>query len=33
MIEANFFCALDNAVSLDGTKLLVSYLEEFAKSA
>lgn len=30
LTEYNF---LDNAVSLEGAKLLVSYLEEFAKSA
>jgi hypothetical protein len=31
--QANLLCSTDNAVSLDGAKLLVSYLDEFAKSA
>jgi phosphoserine aminotransferase len=31
--RANLLCSTDNAVSLDGAKLLVSYLDEFAKSA
>jgi len=30
---ANLFCVTDNAVSLEGAKLLVTYLEEYAKSA
>jgi hypothetical protein len=30
---ANQLRVTDNAVSLDGAKLLVSYIEEFAKSA
>jgi hypothetical protein len=30
--RANLFCDTDNAVSLEGAKLLVSYLEEFAKA-
>jgi hypothetical protein len=30
--QANQLCTIDNAVSIDGTKLLVSYLDEFAKS-
>ena len=33
LTHANPMCSLDNAVSLDGAKLLVSYLEEYAKSA
>jgi hypothetical protein len=31
--RTNCMCALDNAVSLDGAKRLVSYLEEYTKSA
>jgi hypothetical protein len=28
----NLFCITDNAVSLDGAKALVAYLEDYAKS-
>jgi hypothetical protein len=31
-IELTYFAPTDNAVSLDGAKLLVAYLDEFAKS-
>jgi hypothetical protein len=30
--STNSFCVTDNAVSLEGAKLLVAYLEEYAKS-
>lgn len=33
MVQANSLRNVDNAVSLDGTKLLVSHLEDFAASA